>query len=151
LDFRYYVFSAMNMWTDVFASIGKRTTGTTPGNFLLAGPNWRGTPPSDLKETYRSSTRYAWLLGQTQANGPDDFAAVNAIRAHYEPTPLSFWGKPYSPPTNVPVDRNVDLEITPPNPPPGHSTSRKSVRRSQGACNARSRTRRSSWRREPPK
>ena len=25
---RYYVFSMMNMWTDVFGSVGKRTTGT---------------------------------------------------------------------------------------------------------------------------
>jgi hypothetical protein len=31
---RYYVFSMMNMWTDVFGSVGKRTTGTGPGNFL---------------------------------------------------------------------------------------------------------------------
>ena len=105
---RYYVFSMMNMWTDVFGSVGKRTTGTAPGNFLIAGPNWQGTAPSDIKQTYRSSTRYAWVLGQTQANGPDDFAAVNAIQADYKLTPLSAWGKPYTPPTNVPVDSKVD-------------------------------------------
>ena len=111
---RYYVFSMMNMWTDVFGSVGKRTTGTGPGNFLIAGPNWQGTVPSDIKQTYRSSTRYAWVLGQTQANGPDDFAAVNAIQADYKLTPLSAWGKPYTPPTNVPVDSKVDVKTTPP-------------------------------------
>src|SRR5512145_1171075 len=42
---RYYVFSMMNMWTDVFGSVGKRTTGTSPGNFLIAGPSWHGTVP----------------------------------------------------------------------------------------------------------
>ena len=31
---RYYVFSMMNMWTDVFGSVGKRTTGTGTGAFL---------------------------------------------------------------------------------------------------------------------
>src|SRR6516164_1595291 len=98
---RYYVFSVMNMWTDVFASIGKRTTGTGPGNFLIAGPNWQGTAPPDVRQTFRSSTRYAWLLGQTQANGPEDFAAVNALQAAYKLTPLSAWGTPYTPPTNV--------------------------------------------------
>lgn len=112
---RYYVFSAMNMWTDVFGSVGKRTTGTTPGNFLIAGPKWQGTAPADIKQTYRSSTRYAWLLGQTQANGPDDFAAVNAIQAEYKLTPLSAWDKPYTPPANVPVDGEVDVKTTPPN------------------------------------
>jgi hypothetical protein len=95
---RYYVFSLMNMWTNVFGSAGKRTTGTAPGNFLIVGPNWHGTAPADIKQTYRSSTRYAWILGQTQANGPDDFAAVNALQAHYKLTPLSAWGKPYTPP-----------------------------------------------------
>jgi hypothetical protein len=79
---RYYVMSMMNMWTDVFGSVGKRTTGTGPGNFLIAGLHWQGTAPSDIRQTYRSSTRYAWVLGQTQANGPDDFAAVNAIQAN---------------------------------------------------------------------
>ena len=74
---RYYVFSVMNIWTDVFASIGTRTTGTGPGNFLIAGPSWHGTAPSDIRQTYRSSTRYAWGLGQTQANGPDDLIMVN--------------------------------------------------------------------------
>jgi hypothetical protein len=111
---RYYVFSIMNMWTDVFGSAGKRTTGTSPGNFLIAGPNWKRTPPAGIKETFRSSTRYAWALGQTQANGPDDFAAVNAIQAGYTLTPLSAWGKPYTSPTNVPVNDKVDVKITPP-------------------------------------
>jgi hypothetical protein len=111
---RYYVFSIMNMWTDVFGSAGKRTTGTGPGNFLVVGPKWQGTAPADIKQTFRSSTRYAWALGQTQANGPDDFAAVNAIQAEYKLTPLSAWGKPYTPPDNVPVDPKVDLKVTPP-------------------------------------
>jgi hypothetical protein len=112
---RYYVFSVMNMWTDVFGSIGKRTTGTAPGNFLIAGPEWQGTAPTNIKETYRSSTRYAWLLGQTQANGPDDFAAVNAIQAGYKLTPLNAWGKPYTSPAKVPVDNKVNILKTPPN------------------------------------
>ena len=76
---RYYVFSILNMWTDVFASIGKRSTGTAPGDLLIAGPKWQGRAPAGIKQTYRSSTRYAWALGQTQANGPDDFPAVIAI------------------------------------------------------------------------
>ena len=111
---RYYVFSMMNMWTDVFGSVGKRTTGTGPGNFLIVGPNWKGTAPPDIKQTFKSPTRYAWLLGQTQANGPADFAAVNAIEAEYKLTPLSAWGKPYTPPTDVPVDSKVDVKTTPP-------------------------------------
>lgn len=112
---RYYVFSVMNMWTDVFGSIGKRTSGTAPGAFLIAGPTWQGTAPAGIKQTCRSSTRYAWLRGQTQANGPDDFAAVNALQAQYKLTPLSAWGKTYTPPTNLPFDRKVNIKLTPSN------------------------------------
>ena len=111
---RYYAMSVMNMWTNVFASVGKRTTGTGPGNFLFVGPNWQGTPPPDVKQVFKSSTRYAWILGQTQVNGPSDFAYVNAIQANYKLTPLSSWGKPYTPPTDVPVDKSVDLSKIPP-------------------------------------
>ena len=111
---RYFVFSVMNMWTDVFASIGNRATGTSAADFLIAGPNWKGAAPAGIKDTFRSSTRYAWALGQTQANGPADFPAVNAIQEGYKLTPLSAWGKSYTPPTNVPVDSKVDLQVTPP-------------------------------------
>jgi hypothetical protein len=110
---RYYVFSMMNMWTDVFGSVGKRTTGTGIGAFLIAGPKWQGTAPADVKQTFRSPTRYAWILGQTQANGPDDFAAVNAIQAQYKLTPLSAWGEPYTPPVNVAVNPAVNTKMTP--------------------------------------
>jgi hypothetical protein len=99
---RYYVFSMMNMWTDVFGSVGKRTTGT--GAFLIAGPKWQGTAPTDVKQTFRSPTRHAWILGQTQADGPTDFAAVNAIQAQYKLTPLGAWGKPHTPPAKVAVN-----------------------------------------------
>ena len=53
-------------------------------------------------------------LAQTQANGPADFAAVNALQAEYKLTPLTAWGKPYVPPTNVPVNNSVALKPTPP-------------------------------------
>ena len=111
---RYYVFSVMNMWTDVFASVGTRTTGTGAGNFLFAGPDWKGTTPPGIKQVFRSSTRYAWMLGQTQANGPSDFAFVRAIGDQYQLTPLSAWGKPYTPPNDVAVDPEVILNVTPP-------------------------------------
>ena len=63
---RYYVTQATNMWTDDFASIGYRTTGTGPGNFLFVGPKWNGTAPPDVKETYRAATRYVWVINQVR-------------------------------------------------------------------------------------
>ncbi len=54
---RYYVIALFDMWSNVFASIGKRNTGTGAANFLIAGPGWQGTPPAGVKQVFRSPTR----------------------------------------------------------------------------------------------
>ena len=45
---RYYLLPMLDMWTDVFASPGWRTTGTQAGEFLVAPASWR----PDLRERF---------------------------------------------------------------------------------------------------
>jgi hypothetical protein len=108
---RYYLMPVLDAWTNVVASPGKRTTGTRPGNFAIVGPNWKGTLPDGIEEV-RSPTNTAIIAGRTQANGPSDYAAVNAIQRQYKLTPLSAWGKPYTPPKGV-IDPMIDMKNAP--------------------------------------
>jgi hypothetical protein len=108
---RYYLMPILDGWTNVFASPGKRTTGTEAGNFVIVGPNWKGTLPADLKEL-RLPTNLAMIAGRTQANGPADYAVVNAIQRQYRLTPLSAFGKPYTPPAGA-IDPQIDMKTAP--------------------------------------
>jgi hypothetical protein len=110
---RYYVIALIDMWSNAFASIGKRTTGTAAANFLIVGPGWKGNPPSDMREIFRSPTRFVWVNGQMQANGPQDYDVVNALQKQYKLTPLSAWGQPYTPPVEVAVLPGIDTNTQP--------------------------------------
>jgi len=110
---RYYVIALFDMWSNVFTSIGKRTTGTGAANFLIAGPGWHGTLPADVKQVFRSPTRFVWVNGQMQADGPRDYAVVTALQKQYKLTPLSAWGQPYAPPAEVPVAAGIDTKTPP--------------------------------------
>jgi hypothetical protein len=98
---RYLVAQVMDMWTDNFASIGSRTTGEEPGHCLIAGPRWQGSLPAGIEATYRCPTRYAWVLVQIAAAGPQDFPEVHALQDGLTITPLSAWGTDYTPPAEV--------------------------------------------------
>jgi uncharacterized protein (TIGR03000 family) len=110
-DGRYYLMPMLDAWTNVFASPGKRTTGTKAGTFAIVGPNWTGTLPDGVKEI-KSPTNAAMIAGRTQANGPADYAVVNALQKQYKLTPLSSFGKPYDPPKGA-VDPKIDMKTPP--------------------------------------
>jgi len=77
---RYYLLPMLDMWTDVFASPGWRTTGTQAGDFLIAPPGWR----PDLREKFDefrlpagtlridAPTPIVWIIGRTRTDGPPE-------------------------------------------------------------------------------
>ena len=118
---RYYLLPMLDMWSDVFASPGWRTTGTQAANFLIAPPGWR----PDLRERFidefklpkgtqriDAPTPFVWIIGRTKTDGPSDYDAVHKIQAGYKVTLLSEWGKPPKPP-EVKVDPGVDMKTPP--------------------------------------
>jgi hypothetical protein len=114
---RYYLLPMLDMWTDVFASPGWRTTGTAAGHFLVTPPGWRGDSVEALglpggTQHIAAPTPYAWIIGRTKTDGPPDYDAVHKIQAGYKITPLSQWGKEPTVPT-VTIDPSVDMKTAP--------------------------------------
>jgi hypothetical protein len=94
---RYYLLPMLDMWTDVFASPGKRTTGTGEQTFAILGPAWSGKVPDDV-DVIRAPTNGGWLIGRTQTDGTADYDRVHEFQSGIAVTPLSAWGKYYEPP-----------------------------------------------------
>ncbi len=79
---RYYMLPMLDMWTDVIASPGNRTTGTKEANYAIVGPNWQGTLPDGV-EPIRATTNMGWVIGRTQSDGKDDYENVHKIPVRF--------------------------------------------------------------------
>jgi len=92
---RYFSIQLIDLYTHNFGYIGTRTTGNDGGNFLIAGPNWKGSVPKDITKVIRSETELVVAVYRTQLFNPDDIENVKTIQARYKVQPLSaFLGRP---------------------------------------------------------
>jgi hypothetical protein len=118
---RYYLLPMLDMWTDVFASPGWRTTGTQAGTFIITPPGWRPDLREKFAEEFKlpkdtqridAPTPYVWIIGRTKTDGPADYDAVHQIQAGFKVTPLSEWGK-----TPAPIEAKIDPSVDVKTPP----------------------------------
>ncbi|WP_312543197.1 DUF1254 domain-containing protein, partial [Achromobacter mucicolens] len=97
------------MWTDVFATLGARTTGTSKGNTAIVPPGWTGTLPSGMARI-DAPTAHVWAKVLIDTRGGADQATVNALQDGFAVTPLAQWNLPAQAPRPKP-DPSLDLKI----------------------------------------
>jgi hypothetical protein len=92
---RYFSIQLIDLYTFNFGYIGSRTTGNDGGNFLVAGPDWKGPEPPGINKVFRCETEFALAGFRTQLFNPGDLDNVKKVQAGYKARTLSqFLGKP---------------------------------------------------------
>jgi len=92
---RYFSIQFIDAYTQNFDYVGSRATGNDGGNFLIAGPNWKGETSKGVKKVIRSETEFVFAIYRTQLFNPGDLANVKKVQAGYKAQPLSaFLGQP---------------------------------------------------------
>ena len=76
---RYYVLQFVDAWTNNFAYVGQRATGTGAGKFLIVPPGWSGQGPEDAT-LIQSPTRVASIVGRWACAGEADLPGIHRLQ-----------------------------------------------------------------------
>jgi hypothetical protein len=88
---RYYVVQLIDLYTHNFGYLGTRSFGNEGGDFLIAGPGWRGEKPAGIRAVIPCETQIMYAFFRTQLFGPDDLKNVHQIQDAYRVWPLSLY------------------------------------------------------------
>ena len=84
---RYYVLQFVDAWSENFAYIGRRATGTSAQNFVLAPAGYDGDVPDGATLVEVPTSIFA-IVGRVQVDGVDDLPAVHALQDQFSLGPL---------------------------------------------------------------
>ena len=70
-----------------FAYVGKRTTGTQAGDYILSGPGWKGTVPNGMTQI-SSPTDSALVIGRVFVESDSDLPIAYALARQIQLAPL---------------------------------------------------------------
>lgn len=85
---RYYVLQFVDAWSNNFAYVGKRATGTSAGKFFLTPPDWNGDVPENMTQI-KFPTDVGIIIGRFACDGEADLPAVKKLQTQLAITPLN--------------------------------------------------------------
>jgi hypothetical protein len=88
---RYYSVQFTDLWGTDFAYVGRRTTGTQAGDYLITGPGWQGTAPVGVTQQIAAPDNTVLLIGRTLVASDGDLATAYGLAQQIQLTPLSRW------------------------------------------------------------
>jgi len=98
---RYYTFQFIDAWTNNYFYASTRTMGSQDQDYAIVAPGWTGKLPEGVTRI-ESPTPTHFIIGRIYVADKKDTAAVNELQKKVTMTPLSKYGKKYTPP-KVPV------------------------------------------------
>jgi hypothetical protein len=73
-----------------FAYVGKRSTGTEAGDYLICGPGWKGSVPQGMAQI-SSPINSVLVFGRVLVESDSDLPTAYALSKQIQLTPLSGW------------------------------------------------------------
>jgi len=101
---RYYSVQMVDGNCYNYGYLGSRATGSDAGDYLVAGPDWKGDTPAGVKAVFHATTQFSLLIFRTQLLGPQDMPNVEKVQAGYKALPLSAYLKQPAPPAAPAID-----------------------------------------------
>lgn len=109
---RYYAVQLEDGNTFNYGYIGSRATGNDAGDYMVAGPDWKGETPAGIKKVFHSTTQFSVAGFRTQLFGPEDMPNVVKVQSGYKAQPLSAYLKQPAPPAAPAIDfAKIDKEL----------------------------------------
>ncbi|HEY2455516.1 MAG TPA: DUF1254 domain-containing protein [Scandinavium sp.] len=85
---RYYVIDVFNMRQELEHYIGRRTTGTKAGKFVLVPPGWEGKLPADATALHMTTNKI-WLWGRLRVSPNEDLKPLHELQDNFKLQSLS--------------------------------------------------------------
>ncbi len=85
--------SLYDAWTDIFDTLGSRTTGARAQQVAITPPGWTGALPAGVR-AIAAPTSLVWVVARVQVSGPHDEAAARRLQDRFRLTPLEDFNQP---------------------------------------------------------